>query len=116
MTKAVRQLPQFHNIDIRLYIQPDLPEISVDGDQMYQVFLNLALNAADAMPDGGDLMIRVLAEGDRLKIYFEDTGIGIDKNILLSLKPGSYTLALRIEDKNSTRLGIFTKDFHIKEK
>ena len=91
MTKAVRQLPQFHNIDIRLYIQPDLPEISVDGDQMYQVFLNLALNAADAMPDGGDLMIRVLTEGDRLKIYFEDTGIGIDKNILPKLFTPFFT-------------------------
>ena len=42
--------------------------------------------------------------------------IKIDKNITLNLKPGSYTLALRIEDINSTRLGIFTKDFHIKEK
>jgi two-component system, NtrC family, sensor kinase len=91
MIKAVRQQPQFHNVDIRVYVQDNLPDVCVDGDQLYQVFLNLSINAADAMPDGGTLMIRAAIEGDRLKIYFEDTGVGIEKNNLPKLFAPFFT-------------------------
>ena len=91
MIKAVRQLPQFYNIDIRVYIQPNIPDVLLDADQLYQVFLNLALNAADAMPDGGALMIRAEIDQDRLRILFEDTGVGIEKNNLPKLFAPFFT-------------------------
>jgi two-component system NtrC family sensor kinase len=48
----------FQNIRIHPYLKKNLPEISVDTNQMHQVFVNILINAADAMPEGGDLTIR----------------------------------------------------------
>ncbi len=42
-------------IDISLDLSPDLPEINADPSQVEQVLMNLAVNARDAMPDGGKL-------------------------------------------------------------
>ena len=59
--------------------EPDLPPIEVDYDQIYQVFLNLAVNAAEAMPEGGVLTIQAALTPDRqsMRVSFCDTGIGI---------------------------------------
>lgn len=65
----------------------DLPEIYATPDHMMQVFLNLLLNAVDAMPGGGELTIRTRrGDGDAeklgVRIEFEDSGVGIDPEIL----------------------------------
>jgi signal transduction histidine kinase len=62
---------------------PNLGPISGDKQQLTQVFLNLALNAIDAMPDGGTLTIETepVREGAFLKVDFTDTGIGIADHI-----------------------------------
>lgn len=49
----------------------------VDADLFKQALLNLLLNAQQAMPEGGDLMIRTQSVGDRARIDVADTGIGI---------------------------------------
>lgn len=89
--KALRQQPMFHAVDVRTFINPDVPLVDLDGDQIYQVFLNLAINAAEAMPDGGVLTIRVQVDDFRLNIYFEDTGIGIAKENIGKLFTPFYT-------------------------
>ena len=43
----------FQRLTISKNLDPDLPFTLVDSDQMQQVFLNIFLNARDAMPDGG---------------------------------------------------------------
>ena len=48
----------FKNIQTRLDLQPDLPLIKGDESQLSQVFINIILNAIDAMPDGGILQIQ----------------------------------------------------------
>ena len=45
-------------------LQPDLPEIEANGQQLQQVFLNLLNNAADAMPDGGTIRVETGTETD----------------------------------------------------
>lgn len=48
----------FKRIEIKLDLEPDLPPVTADESQLQQVFINLFLNAADAMPDGGTLSVQ----------------------------------------------------------
>lgn len=66
----------------KVELQRSLPEslsIPVDADKMQQVFLNLFLNALDAMPEGGKLSIRMERHSDKNQcvLVIEDTGNGI---------------------------------------
>ena len=64
---------------IRIDYRPDpsLPYVRVDGHQIQQVFVNLLLNAFDAMPEGGTVHITCADEGQRLVIRIRDEGSGI---------------------------------------
>jgi len=67
-------------VEIAWQPAPDLPLVSLAPDQMQQVFLNLLLNALDAMPGGGQLRITTAAaptEAASVRIVFADTGEGI---------------------------------------
>jgi signal transduction histidine kinase len=56
----------------------DAPDVNGDPAMLRQMFLNLALNACQAMPGGGTLQIRCeAARGRRVAISFIDTGVGI---------------------------------------
>ncbi|HWR73393.1 MAG TPA: HAMP domain-containing sensor histidine kinase, partial [Nitrospirota bacterium] len=55
----------------------DVPPLTIDPDQIQQVFLNLILNARDAMPDGGRLDISVKKTNSHVEMIFSDTGTGI---------------------------------------
>jgi PAS domain S-box-containing protein len=59
-----------------------VPPLLVNPDQMEQVFLNLLLNALDAMPGGGDLRATMRREGPEVMIQVSDTGRGIDPEAL----------------------------------
>jgi two-component system, cell cycle sensor histidine kinase and response regulator CckA len=76
-------------IAIQFELDPAIPFVLADPGQLEQVILNLAVNARDAMPDGGRLTIatRVLrtdrdrpgAPPSRIAIVVSDTGIGMDE-------------------------------------
>lgn len=53
---------------------------SLDAEALKQIFINIGLNAIQAMPEGGRLDIRCREEGDRLVLSFRDTGVGIAKD------------------------------------
>ncbi|HEY32448.1 MAG TPA: hypothetical protein G4O10_05020 [Dehalococcoidia bacterium] len=55
-----------------------LPVVMADSKQLRQVFVNLAANAIEAMPDGGELtIITSLGEDGNVRVSFRDTGCGI---------------------------------------
>ncbi len=59
----------------------ELPAVICNGDQLRQVFLNLVLNATEAMPEGGTLTVRTEARPSFAIIEVQDTGIGIPEEI-----------------------------------
>lgn len=71
----------------------NVPAIHGDRGQLQQVFLNLVLNALDAMPDGGLLNLKVMNSEDRefVAVRFEDTGIGIPKQHLRDIFDPFFT-------------------------
>ncbi len=87
VNKLIRELVDFYEPQavgngIRMRCQYyDKPLIgNVDSDLLKQAILNLFINAQQAMPEGGELMIRTSREGDMIKIEVIDTGVGIEHN------------------------------------
>jgi len=82
------------HVKIQIYSEDTIPMVKIDPDQIQQVFLNLMINAVQAMPSGGVLKIRIFkAEKKDVEIYkdniasenlvcisFSDTGEGISKD------------------------------------
>ncbi len=63
-------------------IDDNLPEIMADSEMLYQAFLNIFLNAMQAMPDGGKILVNILPVNGNVAIQIEDDGIGIDTEIM----------------------------------
>ncbi|WP_342346984.1 PAS domain S-box protein [uncultured Nitrospira sp.] len=63
-------------------VTPHLPKVLADPDHMNQVFLNLILNACQAMPDGGTLSLTLHPNRDTVELTVQDTGIGIPQEQL----------------------------------
>ena len=61
-------------------LDAELPAVPMDGEQIYQVLLNIVFNAVHAMPDGGTLSFRTAAVPDGGAVMeIEDTGIGMSE-------------------------------------
>jgi two-component system NtrC family sensor kinase len=65
------------NIRVTTSWPAKLPSIKAISNQIEQVFINLVLNAFDAMPQGGELWISIAQKRKMLEITFQDTGSGI---------------------------------------
>jgi len=74
---------QFHNIEVVMDMEKDMPNLIGDMSQLQQVFTNLMVNAADAMDGKGRLTIRAKFNGDREAFFIRvsDTGPGIPENL-----------------------------------
>ncbi len=72
---------RFHTLAKRCEIRTELatpsPMVLAAADQLVQVFLNLGLNALEAMPEGGTLIVSTRMEGAMAAISFRDTGMGV---------------------------------------
>jgi two-component system NtrC family sensor kinase len=75
----VENQASFQNIEFVDRLEKDLPMVVVDPSQMQQVFLNLIINAAEAMEDGGELTLvtRSNSTKNSIEISITDTGHGI---------------------------------------
>ncbi len=101
-----REVREIHNllqriipkmIDIELVLEEDLHNVSADSSQLEQILINLAINARDAMPEGGNLIIETanvylgerfceqnpeLKPGDHVCLRLSDTGLGMEQETM----------------------------------
>ena len=67
-----------HHVKVVVDAPPSLPSVNGDAGMLRQAFVNLAINACQAMPQGGTLrLVCAPASRDRLEVRFEDPGVGI---------------------------------------
>ena len=97
-----QQLSQ-RQIDVKTNLPDALPDIYAVNSQIQQIFINLILNAFDAMPGGGSLLIEAQAVANGVEMLFEDSGSGIPEeqrnNIFepfFSTKDGGTGLGLTV--------------------
>jgi signal transduction histidine kinase len=81
----------FHNIKIKKLFAPGLPTITADWAQLKQVFLNIILNAAEAMEGRGTITITTVSGARRIKVKVQDTGPGIPPEIMGKLFSPFFT-------------------------
>jgi CheY-like chemotaxis protein len=84
-------------------LTPDCTNIKADETQMEQVLLNLAINARDAMPEGGVLKSTTRSDGQNAIVSLVDTGSGIDPSILPNIFDPFFTTK---EKSRGTGLGL----------
>jgi signal transduction histidine kinase len=65
-------------VEIVDYLMGNLPTVLLDREAFHGALLNLMLNAEQAMPKGGQLVVRTYATGDGVALDLIDTGCGID--------------------------------------
>jgi two-component system NtrC family sensor kinase len=72
---------QHGKITVTKKLAPNLPTINAVSDQLKQVFLNIVINAIEAMQQGGKLCIetKLSEDGDWLSVAFTDTGLGLSE-------------------------------------
>jgi len=69
----------------------EVPDIHCSPSQINQVFLNLLTNAADAIEESGDIVLRTVVENNRVRISFADTGAGITSDVLAKIRDPFFT-------------------------
>jgi len=81
----------------------DIPDVLADGKLLKVALANIVDNAIEAMPEGGNLEVAIVPEGDRICLYVKDTGVGIASQDLphvfdpfFSSKPQASGLGLAI--------------------
>ncbi len=67
---------------IKKKYQNSVPEIMADASMLYQSFLNILINAMQAMPEGGRIQIEISSNDSFVSVYFDDEGQGIPEDIL----------------------------------
>ncbi|MDH3583578.1 MAG: ATP-binding protein, partial [Phycisphaerae bacterium] len=74
---SVASLLETKKIEIRQEIDPDLPAVPHDPELLHQALVNLLRNAAEAMSDGGLLVLAATADGQSVQMAVRDSGPGI---------------------------------------
>jgi two-component system NtrC family sensor kinase len=104
----------FHNIEVTKRLAPGLPMAVIDPSQIERVFMNMIINAAEAMEGGGQLRLatRYDSQNRRIEIEFADTGTGIPEENLEKIFDPFFTTK---DARHGTGLGLAISYGIIKE-
>jgi signal transduction histidine kinase len=89
--RAYQAQADLGGIDIKRYLDPDLPAISLHSDSLQAALMNLVKNALEAMEPGGQLMVRTYVTRKSVALDLIDTGSGVDDNTLLHMFEPFYS-------------------------
>jgi two-component system, NtrC family, sensor kinase len=68
-------------IELACVLCPEMPLLAGDAGQLTQVLVNLVVNAVQAMPSGGRLLVRTQVHEDHVICIVEDTGVGMTEEV-----------------------------------
>ncbi|MFH0794862.1 MAG: cache domain-containing protein [bacterium] len=104
----------FHNIEFVKAFEENLPQVVIDPSQMQQVFMNMIINAAEAMEGSGKITIATRADSHDsvIEVLFSDTGHGISEEIVEKIFDPFFTTK---EATHGTGLGLAISYGIIKE-
>ncbi len=94
---------KYQNIEVKFNLPESLPKIHGNKNQFEEIFLNLILNAFQAMPKGGVLTIAGRHVKGQIEITIQDTGMGIPKHQIKNIFKPFYTT----KQKTGTGLGLY---------
>ncbi|HZT68310.1 MAG TPA: ATP-binding protein [Terriglobia bacterium] len=78
-------------VSVQTDFDPDLPPIQGNAGKLQQVFMNLIMNARDAMPRGGELIVTTRAADSTVSVEFTDNGVGISPENLRKIFDPFFT-------------------------
>jgi len=90
-------------VEVIRYLDPDLPGILMHGETLQAALVNLVKNALEAMPNGGQLMVRTHPTRTGVALDMIDSGHGMDENTLFRMFEAFYSTKT-----NGTGLGLPT--------
>lgn len=96
-------LTRFKNVEIAVEKEPDLPMVQVDRIHVQQTMVNILMNAAQAMPHGGKILINTGTKDQFAFISITDTGYGIKEEDLERIFEPFFTTK---EKEQGTGLGL----------
>jgi signal transduction histidine kinase len=96
-------LTRFKNVEIAVEKEPDLPLVQVDRIHVQQTVVNILMNAAQAMPGGGKILIKTGRGDQYVFISITDTGVGIKEKDLEKIFEPFFTTK---EKEQGTGLGL----------
>lgn len=96
-------LTRFKNVEISVEKKPDLPMVYVDRIHIQQTVVNIIMNAAQAMPEGGRIQIKTGMNDQHVFIAIRDTGVGIKEEDLERIFEPFFTTK---EKEQGTGLGL----------
>ncbi len=91
LKQAVQKVKRPPNIAFEFKLDRKLPKAMADAEQLSRVFINLSVNAVQAMPEGGVLKVTSKREAEHAVMEFTDTGIGISQEDLPKLFEPLYS-------------------------